>query len=142
MKGRIVSEKSQVYGIMAALRKVPGVVVRKRFGTAMGVAGDPDLYGSFRGKHFEIEVKRPNDPRAQLTRLQAERGREWRIDGNALWGVAHSLEEALAILGLPEPEPVWICAGCREYRWQGEDAPARCPNCLHTHFDRESRDVH
>ena len=141
MKQRIASEKSLVNSIMARLRKVPGIVVRKRHGTAMGVAGDPDLYGSYRGKHFEIEVKRANDPRAQLTKLQAERGREWSIEGNAMWGVARSPEEALAILGLPKPDAVWICAGCRDYRWRGEESPARCPNCGHIHFEREARDV-
>jgi hypothetical protein len=141
VKQQIVSEKSQVNRIMVRLRKVAGIVVRKRHGTAMGVAGDPDLYGSYRGRHFEIEVKRPNDPGAHLTKIQAERGREWSVEGKALWGVARSPEEALAILGLPKPEPVWICAGCCEYRWQGDEPPARCPNCGHIHFEREGRDV-
>lgn len=138
MKAQITSEKSLVNSIVARLRKVPGVVIRKRHGTGFGVAGDPDLYGSFRGRHFEMEVKRPNDPRAQLTKLQAERGREWSIEGNAIWGVVRSVEEALTLLGILKPDPVWICSGCREYRWQGDDAPARCPRCGHIHFEREA----
>jgi len=136
-----VSEKSQVNRIMAKLRQIRGIVVRKRHGTAMGVAGDPDLYGSYRGRHFEIEVKRPNDPRAVLTKLQAERLREWNVDGNAIVGVARTPEEALAILGLLKPDPVWLCSGCRQYRWQGDDPPARCPKCGHLHFEREESDV-
>ena len=141
MKQQVVSEKSQVNRIMAKLRQIRGIVVRKRHGTAMGVAGDPDLYGSYGGRHFEIEVKRPNDPRAVLTKLQAERLREWNVDGNAIVGVARTSEEALAILGLLKPDPFWLCSGCRQYRWQGDDPPARCPKCGHLHFEREESDV-
>jgi hypothetical protein len=36
-------EKAIVARIMADLKKRPNVIVRKRHGTAMGVAGDPDL---------------------------------------------------------------------------------------------------
>ena len=63
---------------MGDLKKRPCVVVRKRHGTAMGVAGDPDLYGTVGGRHFEIEVKRPNDPSSQLTKLQTQRLQEWK----------------------------------------------------------------
>ncbi len=91
-------EKSIVGGIVTALRVQPGVVVRKRHGTAMGVAGDPDLYGAIDGRHFEIEVKRP-DCASQLTELQAQRLREWARAG-AITGVAHTAEDALRILGL------------------------------------------
>ena len=55
-------EKYVVARIMKALKQQRGVVVRKRHGTAMGVAGDADLYGNIDGRHFEIEVKRPDDP--------------------------------------------------------------------------------
>jgi hypothetical protein len=136
---RQVREKVIVSQIMAALRKHPGVIVRKRHGTAMGVAGDPDLYGSVNGRHFELEVKRPNEPHSQLTTLQAQRLQEWRVHGKAITGVVRSVDEALEILGLKRPpEPVWICASCREYRWQSEEPPARCPNCGHIHFEREA----
>jgi hypothetical protein len=134
-----VLEKYIVARIMAALKKIPGAVVRKRHGTAMGVAGDPDLYGTIRGRHFEIEVKRPDDPTSQLTELQTQRLLEWKLAG-ALTGVARSVDEALAILGIKRQEPpVWRCSGCREYRWQSTDAPARCPSCGHIHFEQESQ---
>ena len=63
------------------------------------VTGDPDIYGSVDGRHFEIEVKRPDD-RVRPTPLQIERMQEWKIQGKALVGVAHDVEEALMILGL------------------------------------------
>ncbi len=88
-------ESSIVAAILRALRGLPGVVARKRHGTAMGVTGDPDLYGSIRGRHFEIEVKRP---RNAPTELQLARLRDWERSG-ALVGVARNVEEALAIVG-------------------------------------------
>jgi len=113
---------------MVALKKLPGVIVRKRHGTVMGVAGDPDLYGAIRGRHFEIEVKRPDDPSSQLTKLQAERLLEWKMAG-AIVGVARSVEEAKAILGLAAPARVrWICAVC-PYTFEGPAAPDCCPAC-------------
>lgn len=101
MRNTIPLEKQIVVRIMLALRTRPGVIVRKRHGTAMGVAGDPDLYGSIRGRHFEIEVKRP-DRSSELTELQRQRLREWEEAG-AITGVARSVEEALAILDLEPP---------------------------------------
>ena len=126
---------------MTALRRLPGVVVRKRHGTVMGVAGDPDLYGTFNGRHFEIEVKRPGDPSSQLSELQTQRLMEWRLAG-AITGVARCVDDALAILGRgqparPELRLVWRCEGCGDYAWEGPEPPERCPNCRHRHFSRE-----
>ena len=98
MRRQPVLESAVVGRIMGDLKKRPCVVVRKRHGTAMGVAGDPDLYGTVGGRHFEIEVKRPNDPASQLTKLQTQRLQEWKTAG-AIVGVARSVEEALQILG-------------------------------------------
>jgi len=99
MRKQPVLEKYVVARIMKALKQQRGVVVRKRHGTAMGVAGDADLYGSIRGRHFEIEVKRPDDPGSIPTELQAQRMQEWRAAG-ALVGIARSVEDALAILDI------------------------------------------
>src|SRR5690606_37256759 len=52
-------EASIVAAILRALSRVEGLVVRKRWGGAMGSAGDPDLSGCYRGRHFEFEVKAP-----------------------------------------------------------------------------------
>ena len=99
MRKQPVLEKYIVASIVKALKERPGVAVRKRHGTAMGVAGDPDLYGSIDGRHFEIEVKRPDDPASIPTQLQAQRMQEWR-DAGALVGIARSVEDALAILDI------------------------------------------
>jgi hypothetical protein len=99
MRRQSVLESAVVARIMAALKKYPGIIVRKRHGTAMGVAGDPDLYGTINGRHFEIEVKRPNDPSSRLTELQARRLAEWQQAG-AITGVARSVDDALRILGI------------------------------------------
>lgn len=88
-------ESTLVRQIMAALRATPGVVVRKRHGSAWSVAGDPDIYGSIRGQHFELEVKRRD---GVVTELQQARMRDWAKAG-ALVGVARSVREALAVLG-------------------------------------------
>lgn len=102
MRRQPVLEKAVVARIMAMLKKVPGIVVRKRHGTAMGVAGDPDLYGSINGHHFEIEVKRPDDSSSQLTELQTKRLQEWELAG-AITGVARTVDDARVILGLKRP---------------------------------------
>jgi hypothetical protein len=98
-----VLEKAVVGRIMTVLKSFPQIVVRKRHGTAMGVAGDPDLYGTIAGRHFEIEVKRPDDRASQLTELQTRRLLEWRLAG-AITGVARTVDDALQILGLKRPE--------------------------------------
>jgi ssDNA-binding Zn-finger/Zn-ribbon topoisomerase 1 len=132
-------ESSITNAIMRELKKHPHIVVRKRHGTGMGVAGDPDLYGVIRGQHFEIEVKRLDDPDSQCSQLQLQRLLEWHANG-ALVGVARSVNDALCILGLAVKKPAldcWVCDGCRKYRWNSETAPARCPKCGHTRFTRE-----
>ena len=99
MRRQAVLERAVVAGIMGELKTRPGIVIRKRHGTAMGMVGDPDLYGTIGGRHFEIEVKRPNHPSSQLTVLQPRRLLEWEMAG-AIVGVARSVDEALQILGL------------------------------------------
>ena len=87
-------ESTIVAAIMQALKSVPELVVRKRWGSEMAAAGDPDLTGCFRGRHFELEVKAPG---GRLTRIQAIRLEEWRAAG-AITGVVHGVEEALTLL--------------------------------------------
>ncbi len=90
-------EKSIIRNIVRALKKeFPNIEVRKRHGTAFGVAGDPDLYGSVHGFHFELEVKRPGE---QPTTIQERRKQEWRGAGALAFTVV-SAEEAVEWLRL------------------------------------------
>lgn len=79
--------------VLAKARLIPGLLLRKRHVT-MGVTGDPDLYGSYRGVHIEIEMKRPGEI---PTPLQQQRMQEWRNAG-AVVGWADSVEGALSII--------------------------------------------
>lgn len=67
----------------------PTFIWRKRHGNIFTVAGDPDLYGVWRGTHWEIELKRPGE---QPTTLQAFRLHEWSKTGARTF-VVHNLEE-------------------------------------------------
>jgi len=96
-----MSESELVDQIMHALKCYPNIVARKRHGTAWGVAGDPDIYGCIDGRHFELEVKRPDGP--QPTKLQRARLHSWATVG-AIFGVVRSVEDALRILGI-RPQP-------------------------------------
>lgn len=89
-------ESGIVAAIMQALKSVPDLVVRKRWGSEMAAAGDPDLTGCYRGLHFELEVKAPG---GRLTRIQEVRLEEWRRAG-AVVGVVHSAGEARRVLGI------------------------------------------
>ena len=91
-------ESTIVAAVMQALKRVPDLVVRKRWGSEMAAAGDPDLTGCYRGRHFELEVKAPG---GRLSRIQEVRLKEWHRAG-AVVGVVHSLDEALATLGIAQ----------------------------------------
>lgn len=84
---------------LEALNKLPGGRFRKRHGTAYGVAGDPDIYGSLNGKHVELEAKAPGE---RPTVLQERRLREWAETG-AITGWFTSAAEAVAIATGPRP---------------------------------------
>ena len=88
-------EAAVVRAIMAWLKSQPGVLVRKLHGSEFAVAGDPDLYGSWRGKFFTFEVKRPGGPGP--TPLQKLRLEEWRKAG-AVVGVVRSVDDVRALL--------------------------------------------
>jgi hypothetical protein len=71
-------ESSIVDSIERAAARIDGLVLRKRHGTAFGIAGDPDFYGCFKGRHIEIELKRPGE---EPTRLQRKRLTYWSAAG-------------------------------------------------------------
>jgi hypothetical protein len=67
----------------------PRFAFRKRHGTVMGLTGDPDFYGLWAGRHWELELKAPGE---KLSRLQEARGREW-LQAGAVMGVAWTASE-------------------------------------------------
>ena len=89
-----------VMGRLRELAKQDGALVfRKRHGSVMGTAGDPDIYGLYHGIHFEIELKRPKE---NPTLIQDFRLGEWGRAG-AVTGVVRSLDDLerfLAVLKL------------------------------------------
>ncbi|MCC7156551.1 MAG: VRR-NUC domain-containing protein [Bryobacterales bacterium] len=101
-------------------------MVRKRWGSEMATAGDPDLTGCYRGLHFELEVKAPG---GRLTRIQQVRLDEWRRAG-ALTGVVRSAGEARHILGITSGAPTFqdragIAPALETAESQREKLPAR-----------------
>lgn len=72
----------------------PTLVYRKKHGTAGGIAGDPDLYGCWRGVPFAIELKRPGEDPTELQRYHLN---EWQAAG-AVTGVARSRADLARIL--------------------------------------------
>ena len=87
-------EKAIVVAVLRLLNGLPGCVARKRWGTGMGISGDPDISGCVHGRHFEFEVKRPGEA---PTPLQHKRMEEWRAAG-AVVGVVTSVDEAHSLL--------------------------------------------
>lgn len=66
----------------------------KRHGSEFAVAGEPDLFGSIDGRHFEIEVKQPG---RKPEPIQHRRLEEWKETG-AITGWATTAEEACRLL--------------------------------------------
>lgn len=92
-------ERSLQKSVLNHLKKLreqdPTLIYRKRHGTALGVAGDPDIYGVWRGIPFEIELKRPGESPTPLQRLRLH---EWAQAG-ACGAVIHSTHELEELLG-------------------------------------------
>lgn len=77
-----------------AAHRGQAIVVRKRHGSVMGHAGDPDIYGILDGRHFELEVKRPGEEPTPLQRYRLE---EWRGAG-AIAGWVTDVDQAKRVL--------------------------------------------
>jgi hypothetical protein len=81
-------ERSLQKAVLNRLRKLAQtdqtLTFRKRHGSPFVVAGDPDIYGLYRGVHFEIELKRE---RETPTKLQDMRMGEWGRAGALTWVV-------------------------------------------------------
>lgn len=89
------SLKKAVLKHLATIRRGDQTLAfRKRHGSAMTLAGDPDITGLWRGVHFEIELKREGE---SPTLLQTARAREWTQAG-AKYAVVRSLDDLYAFL--------------------------------------------
>ena len=88
-KKHVPREGSIVRAILRAAAAIPELEIRKRHGSGYGTAGDPDLYGSYKGRHFELEVKQPGE---SPTRLQQQRLLDWGRSG-AITGVVRSVDD-------------------------------------------------
>jgi hypothetical protein len=99
-------EKGVVARIVADLRTIPWLVIRNAMAPSWAWPVTRICTGTYRGAHFEMEVKRPNDPTSQLTKLQIERLAEWKR-GGAITGVGGGSRDARILLGLTQvPAPV------------------------------------
>ena len=87
-------EKSVVTKILNWLRDQPECYAIKTQGTA-SQSGWPDIIGSWQGRFFAFEVKRPGNNR--VTELQLATLNKWRSAGGIV-GVVHSLEEVKELL--------------------------------------------
>lgn len=92
-------EAAIVRAIIARLNALPGCLARKRHITPYAVAGDPDVYGCYRGQHFELEVKRPGVDRTKPARqwIQQQRRDAWQRAG-AVVAVVTSADEAVQVV--------------------------------------------
>lgn len=93
-------ESSVVRAIRREAKKhVPRLVLRKKHGTAYGIAADPDLYGVFDGRAWVFEAKQKGK---EPTLLQFRRLQEWAAAGAlAGWG---GLQQFKELLGLDRAE--------------------------------------
>src|SRR5262252_1887154 len=87
-------ERGLLRAVSVRLDTVEGLVWRKRHGSAFQVAGDPDVYFLWRGRHVEIELKRPGE---EPTALQLHRLAEWK-KGGAVTAVVHTIHELEVLL--------------------------------------------
>lgn len=67
-------ESSIVRSILRFLNGVDLCVARKLHGDQYSVTGDPDIYGCYRGRCFQIEVKQP---KGRVSPAQVFRLGEW-----------------------------------------------------------------
>jgi hypothetical protein len=71
-------EREIVRRCLTWLNEHPGCKARKLHGGPHATAGDPDIYGCYRGFFFTIECKQPGE---RPTRLQVHRLEEWAAAG-------------------------------------------------------------
>lgn len=86
--------QSVVVPILRWLNSQPGVKAINIHGSVYQERGTPDILGSWRGRVFALEVKRPG---GRVAPIQERRLREWAAAG-AVSAVVCSLEDCRAVL--------------------------------------------
>ena len=82
-------ESSIQTAILRYLNSLPGCRARNNHGSAFSGAGTPDITACYRGRHIEIEVKRPGE---KPTKLQQYELAKW-AEAGAVTMVATSVED-------------------------------------------------
>ena len=77
-KSPSILEKTRQKNIARYLNAVPGCIAEIRTQTGYGIKGGADILGCINGRHFELEVKQPNE---QLTKLQQKWLEDWKECG-------------------------------------------------------------
>jgi hypothetical protein len=88
-----IYEKTIVAGIISRLRRIPGCWAEKTHGERFG-AQRLDITGCYKGRRFEVEVKRPGE---KPTERQLATMQRWR-DCGAVVACLHSVEEVEALV--------------------------------------------
>lgn len=91
----IPRESSVVQTILRKLNSIRGCKAVKKHGETYGSSGEPDINGSFRGRRFDLEAKRP-DPSAKPTDRQLRKLEEWKGAGS-IAGVVRSWGDVVGL---------------------------------------------
>ena len=76
------------------MNSLPGCRARNNHGNAFSGAGTPDITACYRGRHIEIEVKRPGEKPKKLQLYELEKWRE--AGAVAVW--VESLDEVKQLM--------------------------------------------
>lgn len=87
-------ESSIVRAVLRYLNGLDDCVARKLHGDSFSVTGDPDIYGCYRGRCFQLEVKQEG---GRLSPAQKYRLDEWR-DAGAFCSAIRSVADAKALI--------------------------------------------
>ena len=86
-------ESSRTKRILDYLNAIPGCKAAKRHQSGWNNKGDADIFGCIKGKHFELEVKKPTK---KLTLLQLTKIKEWDLVG-AITGRVEGIDDVRMI---------------------------------------------
>jgi hypothetical protein len=80
--------------IKEALNRLPKAKFVVNHGNQYAEAGNPDIFGSYRGEVYVFEIK---NEEGQISKIQNVRLQEWH-ESDAICSVVRSIPEALAVI--------------------------------------------